>query len=66
MKTSNSFQLELFKRHQEVKTRVDVIVKDSKVILPEDQHNTNSHSLLLDVSLVNSTIYSSNFAELKD
>ncbi len=39
----------------EGKTRVDVLVKDPEVILPEDQHNTNSHSLLLDVSLVNST-----------
>ena len=36
----------------EVETRIDVIVKHPEVILLEDQHNSNSNCLVLDVSLV--------------
>ena len=34
----------------EVETRVDVIVKNPEIILLEDQHNTHSNCLVLDVS----------------
>ncbi|CAF1245225.1 unnamed protein product [Adineta ricciae] len=67
----------------EVETRIDVIVKHPEVILLEDQHNSNSNCLVLDVALQmrmisvgddtklylwlkDLTVYSSNFAELKD
>jgi len=39
----------------EVETRVDVIVKNPEVILLEDQHNSNSNCLVLDVCLLRKT-----------
>ncbi|CAF1260195.1 unnamed protein product [Adineta steineri] len=67
----------------EIETRIDVIVKNPEIILLEDQHNSNSTCLVLDLALqmrmisigVDSkldiwlkdlTVYSSNFAELRD
>ncbi|CAF0895845.1 unnamed protein product [Rotaria sp. Silwood1] len=67
----------------EVETRIDVSVKNPEIILLEDQHNSNSNCLVLDLALQlrmisigtntqlygwlkNLTVYSSNFAELKD
>ena len=35
----------------EVETRLDVFIKHPEVILLEDQHNSNSNCLVLDVSL---------------
>lgn len=85
----------------DVETRLDIIVKNPEIILLEDQHNSNSNCLVLDVSFIqyfqytlcqlfilklalqmrmitigvdtklygwlkNLTVYSSNFAELRD
>ncbi|UJR35157.1 hypothetical protein I4U23_027926 [Adineta vaga] len=67
----------------EVETRIDVIVKNPEVILLEDQHNSNSNCLVLDLALQmrmisvaddtklylwlkDLTVYSSNFAEIRD
>ncbi|CAF4060347.1 unnamed protein product, partial [Adineta steineri] len=67
----------------DVETRIDVIVKNPEIILLEDQHNSNSNCLVLDLALQmrmisvgedsklyiwlkDLTVYSSNFAELRD
>ncbi|CAF4149952.1 unnamed protein product, partial [Adineta steineri] len=67
----------------EIETRIDVIVKNPEIILLEDQHNSNSNCLVLDLALQmrmiivgedskiyiwlkDLTVYSSNFAELRD
>jgi hypothetical protein len=39
----------------QVKTRYDIIVKNSEILLLEDQHNNNSNCLVLDVSLIDQT-----------
>jgi len=36
----------------DLETRIDVIVKNPEIILLEDQHNSNSNCLVLDVSLL--------------
>ncbi|CAF3586652.1 unnamed protein product [Adineta steineri] len=67
----------------DVETFLEIVVKHPEVILLEDQHNSNSNCLVLDltfemrISIVNNetklygwlrglTVYSSNFAELKN
>ncbi|CAF4329518.1 unnamed protein product, partial [Adineta steineri] len=67
----------------DVETYLEIVVKHPEVILLEDQHNSNSNCLVLDltfemrISIVNNetklygwlrglTVYSSNFAELKN
>ncbi|CAF1542330.1 unnamed protein product [Adineta steineri] len=67
----------------QIETRIDVIVKNPEIILLEDQHNSNSNCLVLDLALQmrmiivgedskiyiwlkDLTVYSSNFAELRD
>ncbi|CAF2545662.1 unnamed protein product [Rotaria sp. Silwood2] len=67
----------------ELETRIDVSVKNPEIILLEDQHNSNSNCLVLDLALQlrmitigtntqlygwlkNLTVYSSNFAELRE
>jgi len=37
----------------DIETRVDILVKNPEIILVEDQHNSNSNCLVLNVSKMN-------------
>ncbi len=38
---------------EDVETKLEVVIKNPEIILLEDQHNSNSNCLVLDVSFLN-------------